>query len=87
MRRRKNVSSFSSSSFDAATAATATDAAPADDVEAPAKGYFEEETVDGTAGADGLFYSLVAAADRGGGVGSSRDKAAAGTFRIGSCDQ
>ena len=56
------------------------DAAPADDVEAPAKECFEEETVDRTAGADGLFYPLVAAADRGGGLGSSRDKSAAGIF-------
>ena len=80
MRRSRKFSSFSPSSFDDATAATATDAAPADDVEAPAKECFEEETVDGTAGVDGLFYALVAAADRGGGVGSSRDKAAVGTF-------
>ena len=68
------------SSFDDVTAATAIDAAPADDVEAPAKECFEEETVDRTSGADGLFYTLVAAADRGGGVGSSRRKAAARTF-------
>ena len=80
MRRRRNCSSFSPSSFGDANAATVTDAAPADDVEAPAKECFEEETVDGTAGADGFFYALVTAADRGGGVGSSRRKAAARTF-------
>ena len=62
------------------TAATATDVAPAYDVKASVKECFEEETVDGTEGADRLFYALVAAADRGGGVGRSRDKAAAGTF-------
>ena len=87
MRRRRKCPSFPSSSFNAATTATATDAAPADDIEAPAKECFEEETVDGTAGADRLFYFLVSAADRGGGVGRSRDKAAARTFRIGPCDQ
>ena len=80
MRRRRKSSSFSSSFFDAATAATATDVAPADNVEAPAKECFEEETVDGTAGADGLFYAPVAATDRGGGVGGSQDKVAARTF-------
>ena len=80
MRRRRKSSSFSSSSFDDATAATATDAAPADDVEASTKEFFEEKTVDGTAGADGIFYALVATANRGGGEGSSRHKAAAGTF-------
>ena len=68
MRRRRKFSSFSSSSFDATISATATEAAPADNVEAPAKECFKEETVHGTAGADGLFYALVAAADRGGGV-------------------
>ena len=79
--------SFSSAFFDAVITTTMTDAAPADNVVAPAKECFEEETVDGTAGADGLFYALVAAADKGGGVGSSRDKAAAGTFQSGPCDQ
>ena len=35
--------------------ATATDVAPADNIEALAKDGYEEEAVDGTAGADGLF--------------------------------
>ena len=52
----KEVSSFFSSCFDAASTATATDVAPADAAEAPGKGGSEEEAAaDGTAGADGLF--------------------------------
>ena len=49
------MSSFFSSSFDAATTATATGVAPADAAKALAKDGSEEETVDGTVGADGLF--------------------------------
>ena len=80
MRRRRKFSFFFLSSFDAATVATATNAALEDNVEATAKEYFEEETVDETAGTNGLFYALVAAADRGGGVGRYQDKAAARNF-------
>ena len=48
--------SFSSSSFDAAATTTAKDMAPADAAKAQAKdGFEEEETVEGTAGAGGLF--------------------------------
>ena len=49
----------------------ATDAALSDDAKAPAKDDAEEEAADGTAGGDGLFDALAAAADRGGGVGGS----------------
>ena len=49
------MSSFSSSSFDAVIILTATDAVPADDVEAPTKDGSEEEAADGTARADGLL--------------------------------
>ena len=45
--------SFSSS--DAVTNATVTGAAPEDNIEALAKGGYEEEVVDGVAGANGLF--------------------------------
>ena len=45
--------SFFSSSFDVATTATTMNAAPADNVEAPAKD--EEEVTDETAGCNGLF--------------------------------
>ena len=48
--------SFSSSSFDAATTATAKDMATADTAKARAKDGFEEkETAEGATGADGLF--------------------------------
>ena len=48
--------SFSSSSFDAATTATAKNMAPADAAKTRAKdGFEEEETAEGTAGADGIF--------------------------------
>ena len=48
--------SFSSSSFNAAISATTKDMAPADAAKARAKdGFEEEETAEGTAGADGLF--------------------------------
>ena len=50
------MSPFSSSSFDAATTATANGMVPAGAAKARAKeGFKEEETVEGTAGADGLF--------------------------------
>ena len=77
---KKEISSFFSPPSDAVTVATATNAALEDNVEATAKEYFEEETVDETAGTNGLFYALVAAADRGGGVGRYQDKAAARNF-------
>ena len=48
------ISTFSSSSFDVATTATTMNAAPADNVEAPAKD--EEEVTDETAGGNGLFH-------------------------------
>ena len=51
----KEMTSFSSSSFDAATTTTAKDMAPADAVEARAKDGFKEEAADGIPGADGLF--------------------------------
>ena len=51
----KEMSSFFSSSFDAVTVTTATNTAPADDREAPAKDGSEEEAVDETAGGNGLF--------------------------------
>ena len=47
------MSSFSSSPFDVVTTATTTNAAPADDAEAPSKD--EEEVTDETAGCNGLF--------------------------------
>ena len=77
-------SSIPSSSFDAATTATAANAAPADDAEAPAKKeYIEEETTDRTARGNGLFYALAATVGGGGGLDGSQAKAAAGSFRIG----
>ena len=51
----KEVLSFSSSASDIVTNATATDAAPAEYMEVLAKGGYEEEAVDGTAGANGPF--------------------------------
>ena len=51
------MSSFSFSSFDAAIIATAMEAASADDAEAPVKNGYEEETVDGAPGANGLFVA------------------------------
>ena len=47
--------SFSSSSFNAVTIATATDVALADEAKAPAKNSSKDEAADGTAGADRLF--------------------------------
>ena len=76
----KDVSSFSSSSFDTATTKSATDAELADDVEAPVKDCSKEEAADGTAGADGLFDTHAAAANEGdkrGGANGSVGKAAA----------
>ena len=52
---KKEMPSFFSSSFDAVTVTTATNAAPADDSEAPAKDSSKEEAVDETAGGSGLF--------------------------------
>ena len=52
-RRRRTLSSFSSSSFVALTTITATD-----DVEASAKVGLEEKAADGTVGADGPFNAL-----------------------------
>ena len=49
----KEMSSFSSSASDIVTNATATDEAPAEYMEALAKGSYEDETVKGTA--DGHF--------------------------------
>ena len=60
---------FSSSSFDAVTITTATDAASEDNDEAPTKDSFNEEASDGTAGADGLSNAL-AMTDGGGGSSS-----------------
>ena len=51
----KEMPIFFSSSFDAVTLTTATNTAPADDCEAPAKYGSEEEAVDETAGGNGLF--------------------------------
>ena len=51
----KEMSSFSSSASDIVTNATATDTAPSEYMEASAKGGYEEEEVEGTAGADGPF--------------------------------
>ena len=64
----KEMSSFFSLSFDAVTTTTATDVAPADAADALAKNGSEEEVVDGTAGADGLFETLTTA--DGGGASS-----------------
>ena len=64
-----------------------TDEAPADNTNASVKRCFEEETTERIARADKLFYALNVAADGGGGVGDSQDKAAVGTFRIGPYDQ
>ena len=66
----KGMLFFSSSSFDAVTITTATDAAPADNAEAQAKESFEEKAVGETAGADWLFNAHVTA-DRGGGSSCS----------------
>ena len=49
--------SFFSSSFDAVTVTTATNAAPADNDEAPAKNGSEKEAVDKTVGATGSLTS------------------------------
>ena len=57
------MSSFSSSSFDVVTTATTTNAALADDAEAPEKG--------GDGRDSGEQRALPRAADRGGGVGCS----------------
>ena len=70
-------SSFSSLSFDTTTKATATDAAPANDAEAPSKDSSKEDAADATAVADGLVNSLAAAAN-GGEEGGSQGKAVAG---------
>ena len=51
----KEMPSFFSSSFGAVTATAATNSAPADDGEAPAKVGSKEEAVDETAGGNGLF--------------------------------
>ena len=48
------MSSFSSSSFDVVTTATTTNAAPADDAEAPSKD--GEEATDETVGCNELFH-------------------------------
>ena len=63
------------------TASWPTDGALAYDTEAPAKDNFEEEATGRTAGADGLFGALAAAAGGGGRVAGSRGKAVAG-FRL-----
>ena len=47
-----------SHSFNDVTFATATDAAPEDNTEAPEKDGFEEEALNGTAGGDGLSDTL-----------------------------
>ena len=49
------MSSFSSSSFNAAIIATAMEAASTDNAEAPAKNGSKEETADKAPGADRLF--------------------------------
>ena len=49
------MSSFSSSPFDVVTTATTTNAAPADDAEAPSKD--KEEATDETSGCNGLFHN------------------------------
>ena len=51
----KEMPSFFSSSFDAVTATTATNEAPTDDGEAPAKDGLKEEAVDKITGGNGLF--------------------------------
>ena len=62
--------SFSSPPFNDLTTTTATNAAPADNTEAPAKDGTQEEAAGGTTGADVLFNAL-ATADGGGGSSSS----------------
>ena len=57
--------SFSSAFFDAVITTTMTDAAPADNVEAPAKDSSNEEAVDRIAGAVSILETL-AAANKGG---------------------
>ena len=59
-------SSVSSSSPDDVTTITATDAVPADNAEAPAKDYSQEEAAEGIAGADGLSGDLVTTDGEGG---------------------
>ena len=49
------MTSFSSSTFDAAMTATAKDMVPADAAKARAKNDFDEETAEGTARANWLF--------------------------------
>ena len=52
----KEMPSFSCSSFDSVTTATAKDMAPADAAKARTKdGFKEEETAEETVGADGFF--------------------------------
>ena len=69
-KKEKEMSSFPSSSSDAVTTTTTPYAVPADDVKSQAKESFEKkEAADGTAGADRLFETLVAA--DGGGCSSS----------------
>ena len=51
----EEVSSFFSSSFDAATTATPMDVTPVDAVKEPAKDGLKEKTADGTAGVDVLL--------------------------------
>lgn len=60
------MSSFSSSSFDPLITTTATD-----DVEAPVKDGSEEESADGTPGADRLFDALATAENGSGSFSSS----------------
>ena len=49
------MASFSLSFFDALVTTTPTDAAPANDIEVPAKDDSQEEVADGTAEADGAL--------------------------------
>ena len=65
MKRRTRFSSFSSSFFNPITTATAVDAAPADDTEAPAKDGYEEEAAGGIEGVDGFFDTLAVVVDGG----------------------
>ena len=66
------LSSFSLSYFGAAPLTIATDTAPADGANAPAKDGSKEETADGTQEADGLFDALDTAVDGGGRAWSRR---------------
>ena len=68
----KKLSSFSFSYFGTDPTTTATDAAPADDADAPAKDGFKEKAADETAGTDELFDALTTTADGGGGAWSKR---------------